>query len=100
MIEELEERRPGIGKIAQEIQAEHPHWKPERVEAAAKELWYIRNPQTPKERADEFKEAARPLIKWMAENLHPHHTAIVTNIGAELLEGQTSTGRMLDYIKE
>lgn len=52
-----------------------------------------------REEQEQFKEAARPLIKWMAENLHPHHTAIVTNIGAELNEGQCSTGPMLDYIK-
>jgi hypothetical protein len=46
-----------------------------------------------------FEEAARPLIKWMAENVHPHHTAIVTATGAELLEGQCSTGEVLDYTK-
>lgn len=34
---------------------------------------------------DEFSEAAEPLIKWMAENVHPHHSAIVTSTGAELL---------------
>ena len=35
--------------------------------------------------ADSFAEAAEPLIKWMAENVHPHHSAIVTSTGAELL---------------
>ncbi|OON34632.1 hypothetical protein BTJ39_23860 [Izhakiella australiensis] len=35
--------------------------------------------------ADSFAEAAEPLIKWMAENTHPHHSAIVTSTGAELL---------------
>lgn len=35
--------------------------------------------------ADSFAEAAEPLIKWMAENVHPHHSAIVTSKGAELL---------------
>lgn len=35
-----------------------------------------------------FSEAAKPLIKWLAENVHPHHTAIVTATHAELLEGQ------------
>lgn len=35
--------------------------------------------------ADTFAEAAEPLIKWMAGNVHPHHSAIVTSTGAELL---------------
>ena len=35
-----------------------------------------------------FEQAAEPLIKWMAENVHPHHSVIVTATGAELLEGQ------------
>lgn len=35
-----------------------------------------------------FNEAAEPLIKWLAENVHPHHTVIVTATGAELLEGE------------
>lgn len=55
---------------------------------------------TTAEKAESFKEAARPLIKWMAEHLHPHHTSIVTATGAELLEGEVSTGQMLDYIKD
>jgi hypothetical protein len=35
-----------------------------------------------------FEEAARPLIKWLAENANPHHTALVTNMKAELLSGE------------
>lgn len=35
-----------------------------------------------------FEEAARPLIKWLAENVHPHHTVIVTSNHAELLQGE------------
>lgn len=34
-----------------------------------------------------FEEAARPLIKWMAHNIHPHAKAIVDSIHAELVEG-------------
>lgn len=34
-----------------------------------------------------FEEAAKPLIKWLAENVHPHHTAIVDQSSAELLMG-------------
>lgn len=47
-----------------------------------------------------FEAAARPLIKWLCENVHPHHTAVVTPIGAELLEGRCSTGKMMDYVRD
>ncbi|MFV9180698.1 hypothetical protein [Serratia marcescens] len=36
-----------------------------------------------------FDDVARPLIKWLAENVHPHHSVIVTSTHAELLEGQS-----------
>jgi hypothetical protein len=42
---------------------------------------------TAEERAA-FEEAARPLIKWLAENVNPHHKAIVTSVGAELVSGE------------
>lgn len=35
----------------------------------------------------EMEEAAKPLIKWMNENLHPHTTIIVETNKIELLEG-------------
>lgn len=35
-----------------------------------------------------FEDAAKPLIKWLAENVHPYHQAIVTSTHAELLESQ------------
>jgi len=47
-----------------------------------------------------FEEAARPLIKWIAENHHPHVKVIVTPTGAELVEGLRTTGEILDYIKD
>ncbi|WP_186378104.1 hypothetical protein [Yersinia kristensenii] len=37
-----------------------------------------------------FEEASKPLIKWLAENVNPHHTAIVTNIDAELVSTECS----------
>lgn len=37
-----------------------------------------------------FEQAAEPMIKWLAENVHPHHTVIVTSTGAELLQGEMS----------
>lgn len=40
--------------------------------------------------AEEFEILARPLIKYLAENYHPHATILIDNIHAELLEGQMS----------
>ena len=40
-----------------------------------------------KEQIEAMFEAAKPLIKWMAENCHPHCTAIVDATGVEVLEG-------------
>lgn len=37
---------------------------------------------------DSFAEASEPLIKWLAENVDPHHSVIVTATGAELLQGE------------
>lgn len=51
------------------------------------------------EKLKELEEAARPLIKYLAENYHPHVTCIVTNNSAELLEG-LMTVRTNDYIKD
>lgn len=36
----------------------------------------------------EFSAAAEPLMKWIAENGHPHVTVIVTQSNAELVEAQ------------
>ena len=36
---------------------------------------------------DSFGVAARPLMKWIRENGHPHITVIVTNGLAEVVEG-------------
>ena len=47
-----------------------------------------------------FEEAARPLIQYLAENHHPHVTAIVTSTSAELLEAKMSTGQIMDYIQD
>lgn len=53
-----------------------------------------------KEEMKSFEEAARPLIKWLCEHVHPHHVAIVTGTDAQLLEGECSTGQILDYVKD
>jgi hypothetical protein len=52
------------------------------------------------EQQKSFEEAARPLIKWLCENVHAHHSAIVTPTNAELLEGSFSTGQILDYVRD
>ncbi|CAI1568376.1 hypothetical protein [Serratia marcescens] len=46
-----------------------------------------------------FEDAARPLIRWLAENAHPHHTAIVTSNRAELLMGE-SVVNTDEYLKD
>lgn len=33
-----------------------------------------------------FEEAARPLIAWLNENVHPEHGVFVTQTSAELME--------------
>lgn len=45
-----------------------------------------------------FEEAARPLIKWLCENWHPHVTAIVTPTSCELLESKCANPNIDDYI--
>ena len=52
------------------------------------------------EKRKSFDEVARPMIKWLCENVHPHHSVIVTPTGAELLEGSATTGRVLDYVQD
>ena len=39
-----------------------------------------------KEQVKEFEEAAKPLIKFLSENFHPHVQAIVDSTTAEILE--------------
>ncbi|WP_232811200.1 hypothetical protein [Serratia proteamaculans] len=46
-----------------------------------------------------FEEAAKPLIKWLAENVHPHHTAIVDQSSAELLMGQQRVATQ-EFVKD
>jgi hypothetical protein len=35
-----------------------------------------------------FERAARPMIKWLADNASPHSYVILTNLRAELLSGE------------
>jgi len=52
------------------------------------------------EQHESFKQAALPLIKWLCENVHPHHAALVTPTDAQLLEGSSCTGPIYDYVKD
>lgn len=45
-----------------------------------------------------FEELARPMIKHLCENYHPHVTVIITPTSAELLEGLKTVGYIDDYI--
>jgi hypothetical protein len=50
------------------------------------------------ELSQEFLEAAKPLIKFLARKVPPHHTVVVTSTGAELLEGSISTGQVTEFL--
>lgn len=52
------------------------------------------------EQRNEFEAVCRPVIKWLCENVHPHHTVIITPTGAELLQGEMCTPEILDYLKD
>jgi hypothetical protein len=42
------------------------------------------------EQREQMLEAAKPLIKWMNENCHPHCSAYVDQNTIELMEGIAS----------
>jgi len=42
------------------------------------------------EKKIQFEEVVRPVMKWMAENLHPHTKIIIEANTAELVEGDIS----------
>jgi hypothetical protein len=44
--------------------------------------------QNLEEKQEKFEQAVRPLMKYLAENHHPHTSVYVTSRTAELLEGQ------------
>ena len=47
-----------------------------------------------------FEELARPMVKYLCENYHPHVTVIITPTSAELLEGLKTIGIVEDYIRD
>ena len=51
-----------------------------------------------RQRCEELRQASLPLIKYLAENYHPHVTTIVTSTSVELLEGICSVPKIYDFI--
>lgn len=49
---------------------------------------------------DEFTQASRPLMEYLAVHHHPHVTALVNASGAALQEGIKTTGKIMDYLKD
>lgn len=52
-----------------------------------------------KEQIEQLEEAAKPLIKFLAENFHPHVKVIVEDDGAEILEG-SATVKCDEFLKD
>ena len=48
---------------------------------------------------DKFEKIARPLIKFLNDNFHPHVKVVIDCTNAELLEGIYNF-RTEDYIKD
>jgi hypothetical protein len=44
------------------------------------------------EQREEMLEATKPLMKWLADNCHPHCKAIVDSCKIELVEGIATHG--------
>ena len=52
-----------------------------------------------KEDGKKFDQAARPLMKWLSDNCHPHVCVIVDYAHAELKEGVRNFVTE-DYVKD
>lgn len=51
------------------------------------------------EQVNELEEAAKPLMKYLADNFHPHVKVIVESNNAELVEG-LATVQCDEFIKD
>lgn len=78
-------------EISKKVKGEDVFWWCDDLE--------INHEATAKLKLTEFEKAAKPLIKFLAENYHPHHTAIVTMDSAELLESKMRT-IVSDYVPD
>ena len=52
-----------------------------------------------KDQNDELLEVAKPLIKWLNENCHPHCSATV-DCGSVRLAEDIATNKTEEYIKD
>ena len=52
-----------------------------------------------KEQQESLLDAAKPLIKWLNENCHPHTQVVVDALSAELLEGVAKV-RTEEFLKD
>ena len=54
------------------------------------------------ESQSEFEEVARVVMKHLGngEKYHPHHTVIITNSTAELVEDRKALGQVMDYVPD
>lgn len=50
----------------------------------------------------EFEEIARMMMKHLGngKKYHPHHTVIITNSTAELVEGKKALKQVMDYVPD
>lgn len=46
-----------------------------------------------------MREAAKPLVEWLNENVHPHHIIVVDSSSAELHEQQVRVS-IDEFLKE
>jgi len=56
--------------------------------------------KTTEKQRKEFEELARPILKYLCDNHHPHVTVIITPTTAELVEGCFTIGQVFDYVKD
>ena len=52
-----------------------------------------------KELQKQFEEAAKPLMKFIADNFYPHVTVILDSVTAQLVEG-VATVKTDEFIKD
>ena len=80
----------------------HIHPKPRAVGIGSDDLFgdLETNEMTlTQEQQQAMLEAAKPLIKWMNENCHPHCTAHVDQNNIELTEG-IATNRTDEFLRD
>ena len=48
----------------------------------------------------EFEALARPMLKFLNDNFHPHVTVEITPTTAQLFEGVCGIGEVMDYVHD